>query len=128
MSKSDNQKEMKKTQESTFFGLVVNPNFDYKTLLHDDLLLTNAVIAPEASSSQNSRLLIKVDNNRVPLCHLDGSDVTYAPLNVQLFAGNEIVFNVSGDVPIHVSGFYTPHESDAIQFVAAPGYDLNGGE
>ncbi|OHT09538.1 hypothetical protein TRFO_21593 [Tritrichomonas foetus] len=120
---------MNRTIESTFFGLVVNPNFDYKTLLNDDVLLTNAVIAPEALPEQTARLLIKVDNTRVPLCQLDGSRVTSAPLNIQLFPGVEIVFNVAGDCPIHVSGFYSPHIStEPPQFISAPGFDLGGDE
>lgn len=118
---------MSSNAESTFFGLVVNPNFDYKTLLKDDVLLTNAVIDPEALPEQTARLLIKVDNTRVPLCQLDGSHVTCVPLNVQLFSGVEVVFNVAGDCPIHVTGFYSPqNDTEPPEFISAPGFDLEG--
>ncbi|KAK8898624.1 peptidylprolyl isomerase fpr3 [Tritrichomonas musculus] len=116
---------MSSNAESTFFGLVINPNFDYKTLLKDDLLLTNAVIDPDASPEQTARLLIKVDNTRVPLCQLDGSRITCVPLNIQLFSGAEVVFNVAGDSPIHVSGFYTPqNDVEPPDFMPTPGFDL----
>ena len=116
---------MASNHESTFFGLVVNPNFDYKTLLKDDVLLTNAVIDPGASPEQTARLLIKVDNTRVPLCQLDGKRVTCVPLNIQLFSGVEVVFNVAGDCPIHVSGFYSPqNEAESTDFMSTPGFDL----
>lgn len=113
--------------ESTFFGLIVNPNFDYKTLLKDDLLITNAVIDPEAAPEHTSRLLLKVDNKRVPLCQLDGRNVTCTSLNISLLSGAEIVFNVSGDCPIHVTGFYSPpNEIETPTFIPT-GYDLSEG-
>ena len=32
----------------TFFGLLVKTGFDYKTLLKEELLLTRAIITPDA--------------------------------------------------------------------------------
>lgn len=116
----------KSNAKSTFFGLVVIPNKKYETLLQSDLLLTNAVIDPEALPEQTARLLVKIDKTTVPLCQLDGSHVTSVPLNVQLFSGSWFVIYTAGDCPIHVTGFYSPQNDVESEFISAPGFDLEG--
>jgi hypothetical protein len=114
---------------STFFGLVVQPSFQCKTLLKDTLLLTRAVIDPEASANAAARLILAIDKSKAPLCDLDGRDVLSVPLNIQLFPGVEIVFTVQGNCPIHVSGFYEPcvEQIDREPFAAARILQLSGG-
>ena len=76
----------------TFFGLLVKTGFDYKTLLKEELLLTRAIISPDAEPNQTASLFLKTDGKRVPLCHLDGSTITTCPLNITLFPGMECIF------------------------------------
>ena len=90
---------------STFFGLVLKPGFEYKTIVKEDLIVTRAVISPEAEPKQTARLLMRTDGRRVPLCHLDSTNVTTCPLHVYLFPGMECIFTVAGDCPIHITGF-----------------------
>jgi hypothetical protein len=96
------------TSASTFFGIVVDPVYQYKTLLKDALLLTRAVIDPSAQRDQTATLSLQINDGRGPLCQLDGSLVTTVPLNTQLHPGTDICFTVAGDSPIHVTGFYEP--------------------
>jgi hypothetical protein len=111
--------------QSTFFGLIVEPSFQYKTLLKDVLLLTRAVIDPVAGPDQTARLILQIDSSRAPICQLDGRSVTTVPLNTQIFPGVDVVFAVAGDVPVHVSGFYEPQTAGgSAQIVPASAYEL----
>jgi hypothetical protein len=110
--------------ESTFFGIVVEPNYDYKTLLRDTLLLTRAVIDPNAQPGQTARLILQIDQSRGPLCQLDGGVITTVPLNVQIHSGADIVLTVNGDVPIHVTGFYEANFVEAAPQIVPAAFDL----
>ena len=101
---------------STFFGLVVKPGFEYKTTIKEDLIVTRAIISPDAVPKQTARLIMRVDGRRVPLCHLDSTDVTTCPLHVYLFPGMECIFTVAGDCPIHITGFNKIRDSPSPSF------------
>lgn len=116
------------TEESTFFGMVLKPKYEYKTVLKSELLLTRAIIDPDALPSQSAKLYVTIDNHMIPAACLDGAITTSLPLNIQLFSSTEIKFKVSGDVPIHISGFYTPSiKIQGPDFISA-GYELKGNE
>jgi hypothetical protein len=119
--------QMEDTVYSTFFGMVVRPNFKHKAALKNVLLLTRAVIAPEASPSDWSRLFLSINKSRVVVCQLDGRTVTSVPLNIQLFPGTDVVFSVAGSAAIHLSGFYEPKiDPKSPDFATARGFDLIG--
>ena len=70
---------------STFFSLSLKPNLQYTTLLEDDLILTRAVIDPEALEDAAARLFMKIGNREFALCQLTGTYTT-APLNINIIA------------------------------------------
>ena len=97
---------------STFFSLSLNPSLSYTTILEDDLVLTRAVIDPDALDGSAARLLMKNGNREVALCQLSASYTT-APLNIELIASkSKISFRVAGDTPIHISGYYPPKNEE----------------
>lgn len=107
------------TVESSFFGLVIKPKYQYKTVLRDELLLTRAIIDPSSTPDQKATLFATIDNRLVPLASLDGATITSLPLNTQLYPSTEIKFKVTGDVPVHVTGYYSPSvRSDPPDFIS----------
>lgn len=94
--------------ESTFFGVVVKPGFVFKSLFKDELFLTKAVIDPEATAEQTSRLFINIDHKNMPICQLDGQNILQAEFFVQIYPGMEVILTAVGDCPIHLSGFFPP--------------------
>ena len=89
--------------DSTFFALEVKPNLSFQTKLECNLLISHAVINPDAESGAHARLFIQKD---LPVVHLDTNDVTTAPLNIYLSAGSNVELRVAGETSIHLSGYY----------------------
>ena len=99
---------------STFFGIILNPGFEYKTLLMDELVITRAIIDPAIEEiNKTSRLYVKIDKKRIPICQLFSGESSSCQLNIAIQKGEEISFDVVGDCPVHVSGYYAPMEYDA---------------
>ncbi|KAH0787403.1 46 kDa FK506-binding nuclear protein [Histomonas meleagridis] len=91
----------------TFFGIIVEPGFDYRALVLEELSITNAIIDPKAEQNQSARLFLKVDKKKIPLCYLD-LQRTSNPLSIHITRGTDLLLNVVGNCSIHVTGFYEP--------------------
>ena len=110
---------------STFFSLSLNPNLAYSTTLEDDLIITRAVIDPDALDGSTARLFMKLGNREFALCQLSASYTT-APLNIEIFASeSKLSFRVAGDTPIHISGYYPPKNEEKTKPKIAA-FDLGG--
>ena len=111
---------------STFFSLSLNPNLSYSTTLEDDLIITRAVIDPDALDGSTARLFMKLKNREFALCQLSASYTT-APLNIEILASDSkssLSFRVAGDAPIHISGYYPPKNEKSKPQISA--FDLGG--
>lgn len=93
---------------NTFFGAKIIPNNYYKAHTRHDLVLTRAILDPEASEDTHSRLFLQIEKTDGPIADLYGSQNISLPLNIHVSAGFQITFRVAGDAPVYVSGYFEP--------------------
>lgn len=91
---------------SSFFGAKVVPNNYYRGLIRDDLVITRAVIDPEAPETAHSRLFIQIEKTEGPVADLYATQNVSVPLNIHVSAGFTLTLRVAGDAPVHVSGYF----------------------
>lgn len=109
--------QLANNEGSTFFGIVLVPGFDYRTLLNDELLITRAVLSPDCLSG-SATLIVSFGKKRVSICQLSSDCSSSCALNIAAQKGDEIVLSSVGDCSIHVSGFYAPAEYGVRRFVS----------
>lgn len=112
------------TTKSTFFGVVVQCEYTFRTLLKDTLLLTRAVISPTAEPDAHARVILEIDKEAGPICELNGTDAISVPLNIQLFPGIDVGLTVRGNADVHITGYYEPAVDDSGEFVSAIPFQL----
>jgi len=98
----------------SFFGYEIEPNKPYLHVPPEGtvLKLTNAALAHAGEDGKRTQLQCKVDGKAFVVVNFIGGKVEHAIIDLVFEGKQEVQFIVSGETPVHLTGYYNLMEDD----------------
>ncbi|KAL1914845.1 uncharacterized protein VTP21DRAFT_7937 [Calcarisporiella thermophila] len=94
-----------------FWGLLVEAGKTYRQVVEVPFRVSMASYGEEVKGKR-SCVKVKVDESEYVLCCLVPGSHEQQQLDITFSEGEEIIFSVSGDCPVYLTGNYTPLDED----------------
>ncbi|PVV02979.1 hypothetical protein BB560_002563 [Smittium megazygosporum] len=97
---------------SSFWGLVVEPENTYTQTVGIPFRLSNASLSSNLASKERSSLTITVDDKKFVLCSLTPGKIEQQSIDLTLNEGENVTFEIDGKNEFHLVGNYIEYEDD----------------
>eukprot|EP01119_Soliformovum_irregulare_P007860 TRINITY_DN2040_c0_g1_i2.p1 TRINITY_DN2040_c0_g1~~TRINITY_DN2040_c0_g1_i2.p1 ORF type:complete len:193 (+),score=84.59 TRINITY_DN2040_c0_g1_i2:57-635(+) len=94
----------------SFWGIELLPGKKYEQTCDDNLNVTAAVLATTASHGGRNSVQAEVDGNVFTIANLKIDSKEQKSLDLFFEQGESVTFFITGQDPIHLSGYYQPQE------------------